>query len=243
FLYLSPERLQTDLFQDYLKDLPINLITVDEAHCISQWGYDFRPTYLQIGAVREFVPKVPILAITATATPEVRTDIQKYLLFKKENVFVKSFFRENLSYSVFNEANKIGKIKKILSAVPVTSSTFCRSRKRMEDSSAQVEAEGINADYYHAGMTSKRRNKEQEEWVNGKIRVIVCTNAFGMGIDKPHVRTVIHHDIPDSPEAYYQEAGRAGRDGIKSYAILLYNEQELIDLKQNITLKFPPLDR
>ncbi len=241
FLYLSPERLQTDLFQDYLKDLPISLITVDEAHCISQWGYDFRPTYLKIGTIRECIPKVPILAITATATPEVRTDIQKHLLFKKENVFVKSFFRKNLSYSVFNEANKIGKIKTILSAVSGTSIIFCGSRKRTQDIAVQLKAEGINADYYHAGLTSKLRNKKQEEWINGKTRVIVCTNAFGMGIDKPDVRTVIHHDIPDSPEAYYQEAGRAGRDGIKSYAILLYNEQELIDLKQNITLKFPPL--
>lgn len=243
FLYLSPERLQSELFLDYLRDLPISLITVDEAHCISQWGYDFRPAYLKIGELRTYIPDVSVLAITATATLKVRADIQEKLLFKEKNVLVKSFFRENLSYSVFKEDNKIAKVTDILNKVQGSGIVFCRSRKRTQEVAARLTAEGFSADYYHAGLTTTLRNKKQEEWIKDQIRIIVCTNAFGMGIDKPDVRTVIHYDIPESPEAYYQQAGRAGRDEKKSYAILLYNEAELKTLFQSIALQFPPFKK
>ncbi len=243
FLYLSPERLQSELFLDYLQDLAISLITVDEAHCISQWGYDFRPAYLKIGELRGHLPKIPILAITATATQRVKADIREKLLFRNENVLVKSFFRENLSYSVFQEANKPQKVEDILSKVPGSSIVFCRSRRRTQKVAGQLTEAGVSADYYHAGLTSALRNQKQEDWVRGKTRVIVCTNAFGMGIDKPDVRTVIHYDIPESPEAYYQQAGRAGRDGQRAYAILLYNENELQILQQSVALQFPPFNK
>lgn len=238
-LYLSPERLQSELFLDYLNDLPISMITVDEAHCISKWGYDFRPAYLKIGELRSHLPNVPVLAITATATLKVREDIQEKLLFRKKNVLVKSFFRNNLSYVVFKEENKSEKLRTILSKVPGSSIVFCRSRKKAQEVAAQLATEGFSADYYHAGITTSLRDKKQEDWINGKIRTIVCTNAFGMGIDKPDVRTVIHYDIPESPEAYYQQAGRAGRDGQRAYAVLLYNEPEVNILFQSIELQFP----
>lgn len=243
FLYLSPERLQTDLFQDYIEALPINLITVDEAHCISQWGFDFRPSYLKIGEIREVLPNIPVLAITATATLDVQKDIQKQLLFKKKNVLVKSFFRKNLSYSVFNEENKLAKLERILKKVAGSSIIFCRTRRKTEEVSRFLLAAGFKADFYHAGLPAEERNEKQEQWIDGLTRVIVCTNAFGMGIDKANVRTVIHFDVPESPEAYYQQAGRVGRDGKRAYAVLLYNEKELEDLGKGAALKYPTLKK
>lgn len=244
FLYLSPERLQTSLFLDYLQDTTINLIAVDEAHCISQWGYDFRPAYLRIGELREHLPQVPLLAITATATQTVRKDIQEKLLFRKKNLLLKSFFRENLSYSVFMEDNKLNKIIDILNKVPGSGIIFCRSRKQTKAVAEFLfKAAGISADFYHAGLSPEERNKRQENWIKNKTRIIVCTNAFGMGIDKPDVRTVIHFEVPESLEAYYQQAGRAGRDGKRSYAVLLYNSRELELLQQSIHQHYPPLEK
>lgn len=244
FLYLSPERLQTALFLDYLQDIKVNIIAVDEAHCISQWGYDFRPAYLHIGELREYLPDVPLLAITATATRTVRNDIQEKLLFKKKNLLLKSFFRENLSYSIFQEDNKLNKIIDILNKVPGSGIIFCRSRKQTKAVAEFLfKSTGISTDFYHAGLTPEERNKRQEAWVKNETRIIVCTNAFGMGIDKPDVRTVIHHEVPESLEAYYQQAGRAGRDGKRSYAILLYNHHELKILQQSIDQHYPSLEK
>lgn len=241
FLYLSPERLRSPLFLDYLEELKINLITVDEAHCISQWGYDFRPSYLQIGELRTYLPDIPVLAITATATGVVREDIQDKLLFRKNNVLVKSFFRESLSYTAFEEGAKLNKVINILHNVPGSSIIFCRSRRRTKEIASHLYESGLEANFYHAGLDAETRNQRQEDWINNKSRIIVCTNAFGMGIDKPDVRTVIHYDIPESPEAYYQEAGRAGRDGKKSFAILLYNRHEINTLEDKIETEYPPL--
>lgn len=242
-LYLSPERLQTSLFLDYIKDLKINLITVDEAHCISQWGYDFRPAYLQIGELRKHLPETPILAITATATKNVREDIQEKLNFRKKHVLVKSFFRENLSYTVFSEQAKLNKTIDILNKVPGSSIIFCKSRRRTKEIASYLCQSGLPADFYHAGLETEDRNQRQEAWIENKTRIMVCTNAFGMGIDKPDVRTVIHYDVPDSPEAYYQEAGRAGRDDKRSYCVLLYNQQDLKTLEENIETSYPPLEK
>lgn len=242
-LYLSPERLRTSLFLDYIGDLNVNLITVDEAHCISQWGYDFRPAYLQIGALREYLPRTPVLAITATATKLVREDIQEKLKFRKKNVLIKSFFRENLSYTVFCEQAKLNKTIDILNKVSGSSIIFCKSRRRTREIASYLHQSGLKADFYHAGLDAGDRNQRQEAWIANETRIMVCTNAFGMGIDKPDVRTVIHYDVPDSPEAYYQEAGRAGRDDKKSYCVLLYNQHELKVLEENIEMNYPPPEK
>lgn len=241
FLYVSPERLETNLFKEYLPSLPVSLIAVDEAHCISQWGYDFRPPYLRIAQLREELPGIPVLALTASATPEVQNDICDKLKFAAPSIFRQSFERPNLSYSVFNEDSKINKLLEILNNVPGTGIVYCRSRRRCKELADLLQMHGISADFYHAGLKQEERTARQQDWINNKTRIMVCTNAFGMGIDKPDVRTVVHVDIPDCLENYYQEAGRAGRDGKKSYAVLLYRAQELEDLKLLPSTQFPAL--
>jgi ATP-dependent DNA helicase RecQ len=241
FLYVSPERLETALFKEYLPGMGINLIAVDEAHCISQWGYDFRPPYLRIAALREELPGIPILALTASATPEVQADICEKLQFVDQNIFRQSFERPNLSYSIFQVDSRITKIIEILKKVPGTAIVYCKSRKRTKEISELLQLQGISADHYHAGLPQEERSNKQEAWLQNKVRVIVCTNAFGMGIDKPDVRIVIHADTPDCLENYYQEAGRGGRDGKKSYAVLLSDDHELEELQENIAVRFPPL--
>ena len=236
FLYCSPERLESEEFRKRLADLPIGLIAVDEAHCISQWGYDFRPSYLNIAAVRELLPGVPVLALTATATPETIEDIQAKLGFTEPNVLRKSFHRENLRYVVRQTTNKAEEVAHILSRVPGSAIVYVRNRKR-----AQELAEWLHATYYHAGLTTKERNERQEAWKEGKTRVIVATNAFGMGIDKADVRLVIHVDLPSCIESYYQEAGRAGRDGETAYAVLLFNPHEdKAKIQKRIVDTYPP---
>lgn len=242
FLYVSPERLETNLFKEYLHSLGISLIAIDEAHCISQWGYDFRPSYLRIAALREELPDVPVLALTASATEEVQRDICDKLLFTEQNVFRQSFSRPNLSYSAFNLPSKINKLLEILDKVKGTGIVYCRSRKRTKSISDLLNMHGITADYYHAGLPQEERSNKQGAWLKNEIRVIVCTNAFGMGIDKPDVRIVVHADMPDCIENYYQEAGRAGRDGKRSYAVLLYNDKEIEELKASAEIRFPPLE-
>lgn len=241
FLYVSPERLQTDLFQEYLPGLGISLVAVDEAHCISQWGYDFRPPYLQIATLREELPGIPFLALTASATPDVQLDIAEKLSFQNHNIFRQSFERQNLSYSVFDVDSRINKVLEILNKIPGTAIIYCKSRKRTKEISDILSLQNISADYYHAGLTQDERNRKQEGWINNNIRVIVCTNAFGMGIDKPDVRVVIHIDTPDCLENYYQEAGRAGRDGKTSYSVLLSDSNELEELEGMSELRFPSL--
>lgn len=239
FLYVSPERLETKLFHEYLPALGISLVAVDESHCVSQWGYDFRPPYLRISNLREELPGIPVLALTASATPLVQKDICEKLSMDKPAIFRQSFARPNLSYSAFEENSKINKLLDILKKVPGTGIVYCRSRRKTKEISDLLVMHGIDADFYHAGLSSAERSQKQEDWIKNKIRVIVCTNAFGMGIDKPDVRIVVHVDVPDCLENYYQEAGRAGRDGNKSYAVLLYSEEELLDLRKNIDAKYP----
>jgi ATP-dependent DNA helicase RecQ len=242
FLYVSPERLETNLFKEYLPALNINLIAVDEAHCISQWGYDFRPQYLRIALLRDELPGIPVLALTATATPEVQKDICDKLSFKNQQVFRQSFERSNLSYSVFKTDSKINKLVTILNNVSGSSIVYCKSRRRTKQIAEQLQSYNINADYYHAGLTTDQRNKKQEAWIANITRTIICTNAFGMGIDKPDVRTVVHFDMPDCLENYYQEAGRAGRDQKKSYAVLLYQRTDLEELKNQPAVRFPGIE-
>lgn len=243
FLYVSPERLETNLFKEYLPGLNVRLIAVDEAHCISQWGYDFRPSYLRIAELRAELPGIPVLALTASATAEVQMDICEKLLFTGKTIFRQSFERPNLSYSVFRVASKINRITEILQKVQGTGIVYCKSRRRTREISDLLKINGVKADYYHAGLSQEERNRKQEAWIQNEIRVIVCTNAFGMGIDKPDVRIVIHADSPDCLENYYQEAGRAGRDGKRCYAVLLYTEKDLLDLEMGLELRFPGIEK
>jgi len=242
FLYVSPERLETSLFKEWLPGLNVRLIAVDEAHCISQWGYDFRPSYLNLALLREELVKVPILALTASATPEVQRDICDKLLFKDPSIFRQSFARENLSFSVFKVDSRINKIQQILQNVPGTAIVYCKSRKRCKQISELLNLHGISADFYHAGLIHEERSQRQENWIQNKTRVIVCTNAFGMGIDKPDVRVVIHAETPDCLENYYQEAGRAGRDMKKAYAVLLYAGNDLEELTGLSAIRFPSFE-
>lgn len=239
FLYLSPERLETNLFKEFLYHLHINLIAVDEAHCVSQWGYDFRPPYLRIANLREDLPNVPMLALTASATPLVQDDIIDKLKLRHANIFRQSFEKPNLSYSVFKVDSKINKVFDIINGVQGSSIIYCKSRRLAKEVAHLLSLQNIAADFYHAGLSQEERNNKQEAWINNKIRVIVCTNAFGMGIDKADVRTVIHYDTPDCIENYYQEAGRAGRDGKKAYAVLLYLPGDASDLEALPGIRFP----
>lgn len=239
-LYISPERIGSDIFQVKLRHMKVSFITVDEAHCISQWGYDFRPSYLQIAAIRRLVPEAPVLALTATATSEVVDDIQERLGFKVKNVFRMSFERKNLAYVVRQTEDKDAEMVHILQSVPQTAIIYCRSRKRTKDVAQKLTEYGISATWYHAGLEPAVKDQRQNDWQNDRIRVIVATNAFGMGIDKPDVRVVIHLDCPSSLEAYFQEAGRAGRDGRKAYAVLLYNGSDRRTLQKRVEDTFPP---
>jgi ATP-dependent DNA helicase RecQ len=242
FLYISPERIQNELFLERVKKMKINLIAIDEAHCISQWGYDFRPSYLNITKLRELFPKTPLIALTATATKKVVVDIQEKLEFKKGKVFQKSFERKNLSYSLVYEEDKNRKLFEILTKIPASGIVYVRNRKKTQAIAEYLIKHGITADYYHAGLDSRLRALKQENWIQNKTRVIVATNAFGMGIDKPDVRVVVHMDLPDSLEAFFQEAGRAGRDEKKAFAILIYAENDRLELEQNILQGFPNID-
>jgi len=242
FLYLSPERLETEKFRAVLTRLNINLIAVDEAHCISQWGYDFRPPYLRIAAIRQHLPGVPVLALTATATPEVVKDIQDKLEFPNENVFKQSFVRKNLIYVVQFEENKMGRLLRICERIKGTGIVYVRNRRRTREISDLLNSQKISAGFYHAGLDTATRDKRQAAWMSGQTRVMVSTNAFGMGIDKPNVRFVVHMDLPDSLEAYFQEAGRGGRDGNTSYAVILYEKADIIDLRHNHELSYPAVD-
>ena len=241
FLYVSPERLGTELFRQYLPLLNVSFIVVDEAHCISQWGYDFRPDYLEIGKIRETVD-APVIALTATATPDVADDIMSVLGFRDKLLIRSGFERPNLSYIVRHCEDKLGQLLNICSSVAGTGIVYVRSRARCEELSRFLVSHGISSSFYHAGLGSEARALRQSDWKKDIVRVMVCTNAFGMGIDKPDVRFVIHFDLPDSPEAYFQEAGRAGRDGKSSYAVLLWNGSDTRRLKQTLAVSFPDFD-
>ena len=241
FLYVSPERLGTRLFQNYVQEMKVSFIVVDEAHCISQWGYDFRPDYLQIGKLRELVD-APVIALTATATPQVAEDIMERLGFRDKCLIKSGFERPNLSYIVRRAEDKLGQLLNICNSVSGTGIVYVRSRKKTEELSAFLSANGVSASFYHAGLGQQSRTDRQEQWKSDKIRVMVCTNAFGMGIDKPDVRFVIHFDVPDSPEAYFQEAGRGGRDGKRSFAVMLWNSSDVKRLRQLETVSFPSLE-
>ena len=238
-LYVSPERLASEMFQTKLRHIHVSFITVDEAHCISQWGYDFRPSYLQIADIREMKPGVPILALTATATPEVVEDIQEKLHFSEKNVFKMSFERKNLAYVVREAEDKQNEMIHILQSVGGSAIIYARSRKRTKEMAQLLSQQGITATFYHAGLDPDVKDQRQKAWQKDEVRVMCATNAFGMGIDKPDVRMVIHIDCPDSLEAYFQEAGRAGRDGQKSYAVLLYNKHDELKLSKRVEDTFP----
>lgn len=241
FLYVSPERLGTRLFRDYVREMNVSYIVVDEAHCISQWGYDFRPDYLQIGRLREIVD-APVIALTATATPQVAEDIMNRLGFEERTLIKSGFERPNLSYIVRKCEDKLGQLLSVCSNVAGTGIVYVRNRKKTEELAAFLAANGISSSYYHAGLGTDSRTDRQEKWKSDKIRVMVCTNAFGMGIDKPDVRFVVHYDVPDSPEAYFQEAGRGGRDGKRSFAVLLWNSTDIKRLRQIASVSFPSLE-
>jgi ATP-dependent DNA helicase RecQ len=243
FLYVSPERLKTEIFLERARQMNISLLAIDEAHCISQWGYDFRPPYLELAAFKNEVGIEKLIALTATATKEVKKDIVEKLEMKDAAIFQKSFARANLSYSAFRLENKDGKLLEILGNVPGTSVVYVRSRKRTKEIADLLRRNNISADHYHAGLSGQDRSEKQTAWINNKVRVIVATNAFGMGIDKPDVRTVIHMDLPDSLEAYYQEAGRAGRDEKKAYAVALYHSQDVDELKDRTDRSIVSLDQ
>src|SRR5690554_3283416 len=242
FLYVSPERLSSDIFLVKLQSMSVCLLVVDESHCISQWGYDFRPSYLKIADIRSVLEDVPVLALTATATKEVVEDIQEKLHFQEKNVFRTGFSRSNLSYVVRASENKLGGLLHILKSVPGTSIVYVRSRKSTKEIAVSLQKEGISVDFFHAGLSHNEKVLKQNSWKTGECRVIVSTNAFVMRIDKPDVRTVIHLDLPNSPEEYFQEAGRAGRDGSRSYAILLYSKADSAKLKKRISDSFPERD-
>ena len=242
FLYLSPERLETDIVKVRLLKMKINLIAIDEAHCISQWGYDFRPSYLKIENLRELLPNVPVLALTATATEDVIKDIQKKLRFKKELVFRKSYERKNLSYIVLNEEDKLARLVKIATNLKGSGIVYVRNRKKTHEVAGYLASNKIAADFYHAGLTPTMRDQKQSNWMQNKTRIIVCTNAFGMGIDKSDVDFVVHIDLPNTLEAYFQEAGRAGRNEQKAFSILLYNNNDKIELQRNVELSFPSIE-
>ena len=241
FLYVSPERLGTERFRSYVQEMNVSYIVVDEAHCISQWGYDFRPDYLQIGKLREIVD-APVIALTATATPEVAEDIMARLGFEEKCLIKSGFERPNLSYVVRRCEDKLGQLLNICSTVKGTGIVYVRSRKKTEELAAFLAANDVSASFYHAGLGPESRSDRQTKWKSGDIRVMVCTNAFGMGIDKPDVRFVVHFDVPDSPEAYFQEAGRGGRDGKRSYAVTVWNETDTRRLKQIAAVSFPSLE-
>ena len=242
FLYVSPERLATDIFQTKVRRMPVSFLTVDEAHCISQWGYDFRPSYTKIAEIRKILPDIPVLALTATATPEVVKDIQRQLAFREENVFRMSFERKNLAYVVRHTEDKMGMLCHILDSVKGSAIVYTRSRRNTKEAAEQLQAKGFTATFYHAGLNDAEKDLRQREWQTGKTRVMVATNAFGMGIDKPDVRIVTHLDIPDSIESYFQEAGRAGRDGQQAYAVLLYQKYDRTRLMKRIPETFPDKD-
>ena len=239
FLYISPERLDTEIFRTKLRSMKVSMITVDESHCISQWGYDFRPAYLKIAEIRELLPEVPVLALTATATPEVVTDIQARLKFREGNVFRMSFERKNLAYIVRKTDNKTKELLYILQRISGSAIIYVRNRRRTKEITELLMIVGITADFYHAGLDSAVKDLRQKRWQSGEVRVMVATNAFGMGIDKPDVRIVLHLDLPDSPEAYFQEAGRAGRDGEKAYAVILYSKSDKTTLHKRVVDTFP----
>ena len=239
FLYISPERLDTEIFRTKLRSMKVSMITVDESHCISQWGYDFRPAYLKIAEIRELLPEVPVLALTATATPEVVTDIQARLKFREGNVFRMSFERKNLAYIVRKTDNKTKEIPYILQRISGSAIIYVRNRRRTKEITELLMNEGITTDFYHAGLDNAVKDLRQKRWQSGEVRVMVATNAFGMGIDKPDVRIVLHLDLPDSPEAYFQEAGRAGRDGEKAYAVILYSKSDKTTLHKRVVDTFP----
>lgn len=242
FLYLSPERLKTDLLKERIQKMKVNFIAVDEAHCISQWGYDFRKSYLEIAAIRPLVPNAPVIALTATATKEVQVDICEKLEFRKYATFQKSFARSNLSYSVREVDDKEKKLISVLKSVPGSAIVYVSTRKSTKELATLLYRNGISAEFYHAGLAHDDRVKKQQKWINNQVRVMVATNAFGMGIDKPDVRTVIHMNLPQNIESYYQEAGRAGRDSHKSFAVIIYNSADVIEMTDKLKLQFPELE-
>ncbi len=242
FLYVSPERLESELFLARFPKMPVNLLAVDEAHCISQWGYDFRPPYQRIATIRELIPNIPVIALTATATKEVKNDICEKLNFKNHKIFVKSFARENLSYVVLNEEDKNSTMLRILRNVAGSSIVYVRNRRKTQEVSDWLNKQNIKAGYYHAGLPNNVRSERQDQWKKGTLRVIVATNAFGMGIDKADVRNVIHLDLPDNIESYYQEAGRGGRDEKQAYAVIIYNNHDILALNERKEEQFPKIE-